>query len=67
VPLVTTSDAVQGVVSYIIGRCLLVAAWGHLPARLCRAVCGHLIVGGDLGHYTARLLKCAPEEVVMST
>jgi hypothetical protein len=51
-------------VSYTVGWRLLVTAWGRLPARLCRAVHGRLIVGGALGGDTVRLLEHAPEEVL---
>jgi hypothetical protein len=66
VPLVITFDAILGMVSYIVGQHLLVAAWGHLPAQLCGAVHGHLIVGGVLDGDTAWLLKRALEEVALS-
>jgi hypothetical protein len=48
-PLPTAFDTVLGTVSGIIGRCLLVTAWGHLPTHLCGVVSGRLIVGGVLG------------------
>jgi hypothetical protein len=56
VPLVTISDVVFGVVSDIVGWCLLVTALGHLPAHLCEAVCGHPVVGGVLDGDVVRLL-----------
>jgi hypothetical protein len=67
VPLVTTSDVVFGVVSDIVGWCLLVTALGHLPAHLCEAVCGHPVVGGVLDGDVVRLLERAPEEDALST
>jgi hypothetical protein len=65
--LVTASDVFLGVVSYIIGLCVLVAAWVHLPACLCRVVYGRLVVGGVLGGDTAWLLEHTPDEVALST
>jgi hypothetical protein len=62
----TTSDDVLGAVSCIIRRCLIVMAWGRLPAHLCEAVYGCLIVGGVLGGDATRLLEHAPEEVALS-
>jgi hypothetical protein len=50
----------------VIGWCLLIAARGHPPACLCRAVHYHLIVGGVLGGDATWLLKHALEEVVLS-
>jgi hypothetical protein len=54
-------------VSCIVRRRLLVATWGCLPAHLCGAVYGRLVVGGVLGGDTAQLLERAPKEVALST
>jgi hypothetical protein len=64
--LVTTSGAILGAVSGIIERCLLIATWGHLPAHLCGAVCGHLVAGGMPGGDAVWILECAPKEVALS-
>jgi hypothetical protein len=66
-PLVATFDALLSAMSGDVERCLLVATRCHLPASQCRAKHGCLVAGGALGGDAARLLKCAPEEVVMST
>jgi hypothetical protein len=55
--LVTAFDAIWGMVSGIVGRCLLLAAWGHLPAHLCGAVCSRLVVDGVLGGDTTQILE----------
>jgi hypothetical protein len=60
-PLVIASDAVLGEVSYIIRRCLPVAACGCLSTRLCGVVHGRLIVSGEQDGNAAWLLECAPE------
>jgi hypothetical protein len=64
--LVAAFDALLGAMSGNIGWCLLVIARCHLPASLCKAKHGCLKAGGALGGDAARLLKCAPEEVIMS-
>jgi hypothetical protein len=65
-PLVAAFDAVLGAVGDVVGRCLLIATRGCLPACLCSAVHDRLIDGGVLGGDAARFLKRAPEEVAMS-
>jgi hypothetical protein len=66
VPLVATFDALMGAVSGDVRRCLRVTTRCHLPASLCRAKHGLIIAVGVLGGDAARLLKHAPEEVIMS-
>jgi hypothetical protein len=58
-PLIAAFDTILGVVSGDIGWCFLVAARCCLPASLCRAKHGRLIVGGVLGGDATRLLKLA--------
>jgi hypothetical protein len=65
-PVLATFDVFLGVVSGDVGRCLLVATRGCLPASLGRAKHDHLIAGGVLGGDAARLFKRSPEEVAMS-
>jgi hypothetical protein len=66
-PLVAAFDSLLGAVSGHIGRCFLVAARCRLSASQCRVNHGCLVAGGALDGDAAWLLKCAPEEVVMST
>jgi hypothetical protein len=49
VPLVAAPDALLGTMSGDIGRCLLVATRGRLPACLCRAEHNRLVAGGAMG------------------
>jgi hypothetical protein len=65
-PLIADSDTLLSTVSSDVGRCLLVTARCHLPASLCRVKHGCIIASGVLGEDAMRLLKCAPEEFVMS-
>jgi hypothetical protein len=67
VPLFAAFNALLGVVGSDIGWCLLLAAWGHLPASMGRAKHDRLIAGGVMGGDAVRLLECVPEEVAMST
>jgi hypothetical protein len=64
--LITAPDALLGAVSCDIRRCLLVAAWDHLPDCLCGAGHDHLIAGGVLGGDAKQLLECASKEVALS-
>jgi hypothetical protein len=66
-PLIAAFDGILGAVSGDIGQCLPVIARGGLPGSLCWAKHNHFIAGGVLGGDAARLVKCAPEEVAMST
>jgi hypothetical protein len=65
-PLVIASDTVLGVASNILRWYFLVTTWGHLPACLCRVVCGHLVVGGMLGGDVTWVLERAPKEVALA-
>jgi hypothetical protein len=66
-PLVAALDALLGVVSADVGRCLLAAAWGRFPVRLCGAVHGRLVAGGVLGGDAEQLLERASKEVTLFT
>jgi hypothetical protein len=66
-PLVAAFDALLGIVSGDIGRCLFVVVLCRLYASLCRMKHGCLVASGVLGGDAPRLLKRAPSEVVMST
>jgi hypothetical protein len=66
VPLFAALDALLGAVGSDIGQCLLVTAWGCLPASQGRAKHDRLIAGAMLGGDAAWLLKRVSEEVTMS-
>jgi hypothetical protein len=57
--------ALLGVVDGNVGRCLLAAAWGHLPASLGRTMFSHHIAGGILGGDAAWILDDVPESIVV--
>jgi hypothetical protein len=66
-PLVAAFDALLGAASGNVKWRLLVTAQGCLPVSLCGVKHDHLVAGGVLGGDAAPLLKCASEEVPMST
>jgi hypothetical protein len=59
--------ALLGVVCGRVRWCLLVSAWGCLPASLDRVKHDCLIASGVLGGDAARLLEHVLEEVIFST
>jgi hypothetical protein len=63
--LIAAPDAILDTVSYVIGRCLLVTAWGRLSARRCGVVHDRLVVDRMLGDDVAWLLECAFEEAAL--
>jgi hypothetical protein len=56
-PLVAAFDALLGVVSGDVRRCLLIATWCCLPSSLCREKHGRLVAGGALGEVASWLIK----------
>jgi hypothetical protein len=58
--------ALLGILDDVARRCLLVAAWGRLPASWVRAKFGRLIAGGVLGGDAAQLLGGVPENVIQN-
>jgi hypothetical protein len=66
-PLVAAFDALLRAMSGDVRWCLLVTAWGHLPACLCGVEHDCLIAGGVQVGDAMRLLELASEEVALST
>jgi hypothetical protein len=65
-PVVAAFDALLGKMGGDVGRCLLVAARGCLPAFLCGVKHDCLIAGVVLRDDRAWVLECASKEVTMS-
>jgi hypothetical protein len=64
-PLFATLDAHLSAMNDDVGRGLLAAAWGRLPATLGRAKHNHLIAGHMLGGDVAWILEYVPEKVTI--
>jgi hypothetical protein len=59
-------DTLLGAVGSDVGQCVLVAAQGHLPASLGKAMHDCHVARGMLGGDAAWLLEHVPKEVVVS-